>query len=382
MDDLIKAETESFQNYLADKKTLVFVVYILSGLVGIAYLLFQTFLFYYEFFIIYFKYFVLFNSLKVYNSLLYKKINTILVIFNDFTEENLNKIKISNNKKLLRSKFTLKGLLDELDLDLNLKEIAENYDLNTLGNLNQILNENAENLGNSVEQKIIISAVAESIFNLLNNEKEQSFLNAENNGGFLQKNSNNLLGNNFNNNFMPTFFSNNLKNQLNSSNNNNYSNSENNYFNSNNSYINKNLATSNQLMRKKSSIYITQLSHISSLNTEEVNLNSTQVDSKNYNNRFSNVLSNVFNKYQKKNKLRKAAGSLKKSMLMNKKTFQNDVIFEKNEEIKYDVSVNSLNEKKIKKIKNDFDYFTESIEPKYTINNKSNQSDDKLEAKK
>jgi len=84
MDDLIRFEEESFEKFKNDQIVFVFSVYILSGVIGILFLIYQSKLYYDEFFVIYKKYFILYNSIKVYYVLLFKKIITIMIIFNDF----------------------------------------------------------------------------------------------------------------------------------------------------------------------------------------------------------------------------------------------------------------------------------------------------------
>ncbi len=84
MDDLIRFEEESFEKFKNDQIVFVFSVYILSVVIGILFLIYQSKLYYDEFFVIYKKYFILYNSIKVYYVLLFKKIITIMIIFNDF----------------------------------------------------------------------------------------------------------------------------------------------------------------------------------------------------------------------------------------------------------------------------------------------------------
>jgi len=211
-----------------------------------------------------------------------------------FTQENLNKIKKKNNKRLLKSKFTAKGLIQE-DIDINL--IQDNFDLKDLDKINEILDgKNIDNL--SEEAKITFLENAEKILkvNEFNNKKNNS--ESQLNDSCIHFKYSNVKDSVSNKNILEL----------------NYNNSEiksNNICSINNNINENNLITKNNLKN--------QLSHVSTYKSEEINLSTGIPEVKFYTNKVSNVISGLFNDYQKKTKIKKTSKNIKNSIILSNK---------------------------------------------------------------
>jgi len=349
MDILINSENESYLKFQNNQINFIITIYSFSVVVGFIYMIYQITIYYQEFLIIYTKYFILFNSIKIFYVLLFKKLNTILIIFNDFTGENLNKIKRSNNKKLLKSKFSLIGLMDGYDIN----KIKENFDLNNIEHLNEIINnEYFKNLNQKTQELLLSSAK-----NLLSNIKIN---NNEDYKEILEKTVNSNTNYTMSNQKGKVYKENSNRKSIY---NYHYLDSENNLLTNKNG----NPVSSSKLVRKTSNHPLT---YKSTLTSDEVNLNSELPDSRNYNSKFSNVLSSIFTKYKKKKKDFTKNENIKNTLgLSYTKSIPQDIIFENIEEVKEESKEQMKENKNLRdeKYRNEYDFesFKNEEEVKY-----------------
>jgi hypothetical protein len=146
---IIESAFVNFSNYISTNKIYVFLLYLLSGVFGIVYIAVETYILNSAHNQIYMKFFVVYNQLKLYHSILIKKVDLIEEIFTDFTEEALNNLK--RNRKLLKIKLyseTIRGTGDMQEKKVIAGKTGENRD-----NSDSISNENGYFKGYSIMSK-------------------------------------------------------------------------------------------------------------------------------------------------------------------------------------------------------------------------------------
>jgi len=90
---LINANYINFQNNSIKNKQTKILINILCCLISILFISVEFYFFLINFDKLFIRYYAVFNYIRIFNSNIHKKINIILEIFNDFTEDGLNEIK-------------------------------------------------------------------------------------------------------------------------------------------------------------------------------------------------------------------------------------------------------------------------------------------------
>lgn len=96
---IIEYSEKNFNDYVKGNNIKVLLVYVFSGVFALIYVAYETIQLYKLSNALYTQYFVIYNKIKVFHLSLINKIDLIIDIFNDFTEDAINEIK--KNSKLI-----------------------------------------------------------------------------------------------------------------------------------------------------------------------------------------------------------------------------------------------------------------------------------------
>lgn len=195
---LIESNFQNFIEFSNQNKQILLLIYGLRSIISIIFISVEFYFFIKNFENIFIRYNIVFNYLRIFNSSVKKKINIILEIFNDFTEEGLNEMK--KNNKLLKTQFSIdKGnpFFEKLkhQNDLKIKQMKMNefknglnstFSVNLLnanGELSNLLRKNSSQQGSLDEKNKILSSGNGKIIKSLS-PKSQKQINSKISNGF------------------------------------------------------------------------------------------------------------------------------------------------------------------------------------------------------